>query len=532
MALDLPTTAKQVSQKAKVDVKRELAQSDPFVARSYLGAIISGISNRVFEFYAALVAVELESNPFTAVTNLVRWASVWGVTRLVGQTASGSIWVDASQTGVGSNVPLGTAMISSDGLDFSTQSAATLAIGSIAVSGQISHVGGVATVTVGSAHGLASNALVTITGATQAGYNLVDAVITVTGLLTFTYVVNVATVTPSTGTPLVGYSGATIPVNASDSGDASNLSADATLSFVTPIASVETSGLVTFGEVIDGLDIETDDALRSRLLDLIQNPVTPFNAANITAEAREISGVTRVFVEEKTPAIGQVTVYFMRDEDDTSIPTSPQVTEVKDQILLIKPADISDTDVIVTAPVAQTTNFVFSSITPDTTTMREAITANLTDYFKETPDVSVAVVEDAYRSVIFNTIDPATGLRITAFTLAGPTIPIDAQDETSYDSSPVTEGSFVAGTGYTAADTLTMSDGSVVTVNTVSTGFVVTFTVDSSLSRGADGGAALTATGGTGADDFTLTPLADNLVPSTDLLVQAGEIRILGTVTY
>ena len=533
MALTLPSTAKEISQKAKVDVKRELEQSDPFVARSYLGAIISSISNRVFEFYAGLTAAELEANPFTAVRNLVSWASVWGVTRLVGQVASGSIWVDSSQTGSGTSIPLATLMLSSDGLEYTTQSAAVLGAGSVSVSGQITQVSGTATVNTTSAHGFASNALVTISGATETGYNLVDAVITVTGLSQFTYSVNSATTTPSTGTPLVGYSGATIPVSASDSGDEGNLDADATLSFSTPIASVETSGSVIFSEVINGIDVESDDALRKRLLDRIQNPVTPFNVSNIVATAREIAGVTRVFVAESTPVIGQVTIHFMRDTSDDPIPTAGDVTTTKNQILTIKPADISDADVIVEAPVGRPTFFTFSSITPDTTTMREAITANLTDYFSQTPEVGLDIQQDAYRSVIFNTVDPATGLRITAFALDNPQFLIDAQDETLWNDTPSGEGTFVGGTGHANTDVITMSNGVTVTVDLQAAGVVTEFTIGSPAGvTEATRLANLVQISSTGSGiDFVLTPDTDNL-EGRDLPTLAGEIRILGGVTY
>ena len=69
--------------------------------------------------------------------------------------------------------------------------------------------------------------------------------------------------------------------------------------------------------------------------------------------------------------------------------------------------------------------------------------------------------------------------------------PVNGQTEADYDGAPVTEGTFTGGDGagvtaYVAADTITLSDGSVVTVNSVDgNGDVVTFTIDSSTSTGA-----------------------------------------------
>ena len=56
---------------------------------------------------------------------------------------------------------------------------------------------------------------------------------------------------------------------------------------------------------------------------------------------------------------------------------------------------------------------------------------------------------------------------------------IDAQDETSYDNAG-NNGTFTAGTNYAISDVLTMSDGTQITVDAVSTGAVTQFTIDSS----------------------------------------------------
>ena len=531
MALKLPATAKEISQKAKVDVKREIGQSDPFVARSYLGAIISSISNRVFEFYAAIRESELESNPATAVINLTRWAATWRIVRLQGTVATGHIWVDSSQTGAGTNIPVGTAMTSSNGIAYTTQGAQDLAAGIISEASQIQHTGGVATFTTGSDHGLASNALVTFSGANQAGYNLVDAPITVTGARTFTYDVAAATVSPSTGSPLASYSGALIAVSAVDSGVEGNLLADATINFTDVIDDVEAGGQVTFPGVTNGSSLESDDSLRKRMLARIQNPITPFNVSNIVAVAREEPGVTRVFVSESTPALGQVTVYFMRDEDDDPIPSTAQVAATKARLVAIKPADIASSDVIVLPPVALTTNLTFTAMTPDSIALREAVTAALANYFKESPEVGVSVVEDAYRSVIFNVEDPVSGRRVSAFTLSQPTALINAQGEADYDNSPATEGSFVGGTGHANGDVLTMSDGTVVTVDLVAGGVVTEFTLNTAASRDVTATVSQVSSDAAGIG-FALLPDSGNVVLMTDLTTNAGEIRTLGTVTY
>lgn len=101
----------------------------------------------------------------------------------------------------------------------------------------------------------------------------------------------------------------------------------------------------------------------------------------------------------------------------------------------------------------------------------------------------------------------------TLFTLA-PAIPISGQDETSYDNTPTTEGTFSGGTGYNAADVITMSDGSVVTVDHETLNVVDQFTVDSANSVGGVSPTdvltqvSVTPAGGSG---FTLTLDTDNI---------------------
>jgi uncharacterized phage protein gp47/JayE len=420
MSLDLPETAAEISTRAKVDIRRELEQSDPFLRRSYLGAIVSSICNRVFEFYQALRESELESNPLTAVRNLLRFASAYGFSQLPGAPAAGQIFIDASGgVGFGTLIPIGTRFVSSNGSIYVSSADGTLASGSKSISALTSS-GTTATATTTSAHGLASNAVVSISGANEADYNLSNVAINVISATQFTYELAAAAASPATGTIIVSFAGATIGVSSEEAGDEFNLEGDAELAFETPILGVNNPSFVVFPGVIDGTDLETREELRVRLIDRIQNPVTNFNSAQIRSTLLGIAGVTRVFVQDETPAVGQVTVYFMRDNDDSPIPDAGEVAIALAALIEIKPAPTADADVIVSAPTEQSTNFIFTALSPDTATMRSAIATQLADFFAKRPDVGLAVQEDAYRSAIFNTIDPANGQRVTSFTLSTP----------------------------------------------------------------------------------------------------------------
>lgn len=89
---------------------------------------------------------------------------------------------------------------------------------------------------------------------------------------------------------------------------------------------------------------------------------------------------------------------------------------------------------------------------------------------------------------------------------------IDALDETFYDNSPTTEGTFSGGTGHAALDVITMSDGSTITVDAVSGGVVTQFTVETITTTPFVLGDTLTQSSTTGSGaSFTLTPDIDNV---------------------
>ena len=421
MALDTPKTAAQISQQAKVDVRRQIKSSDPFLARSYLGAIISGVCNRIFEFYDALRESELEANPATAVRNLLEWAGAYGLSQLPGASPAGQLFINASSGGTGTAIPNATRYVSNAGNTYVQTGDAVLAEVTFAIIvANLTRLGSLVTVQTSSDHGLASNAVLTLTGGTT-GYAIVDAPISVISANKFTYTASVSPIANALAATAI-FTGAVVNVNAEEAGASFNLAADTALAFETPIATVESPALVTFPGVKDGTDLETLPQLQTRLIDHLQNPNTPFNKAEIRKQLFAISGITRVFVQEQTPIVGAVTVYFMRDNDAIAIPDAVEVAAALAKLIAIKPAHTSDTDVHVSAPIAVPTAFTFtaSALVPDTPTMRVAISEQLKLFFANNTSVGVNVVADAYRSAIFNTVDPSTGSRVTGFTLAAP----------------------------------------------------------------------------------------------------------------
>lgn len=423
MGLDLPENADEVVQRSKTDVQRDLAESNPFLENSWLGALVTAASNRIFDFYIQLQeAINLNFPDTTSGDFLDRWASIYGVPRTAATQSTGNVVATGTATTV---IPISTGYQSSDGLSYTTTASATITAQSLSVT-SIIRTGSIATVTTAVDHEIASNVAVTISGAVQTEYNGVQEII-VTAANQFEYEVSGTPVTPATGTILAGFTAANVPVQSDDfetTDTTVNQPLDAVLTLGSPISGVDNAANVDFGTLGGGVAQESDTDLRNRLLSRIQNPVAHFSVSDIENQAKLVPGVTRVFVQSITPAVGQVTVYFMRDNDTDSIPDASEVVTVKAKIDEILPANTNTVDVIVNAPTAVSTNFTFTAISPDTLTMEAAITASLEQFFDEATEVGVDVTEDKYRSAIISTIDTETGEQLQTFTLSTPTTDI------------------------------------------------------------------------------------------------------------
>jgi len=106
----------------------------------------------------------------------------------------------------------------------------------------------------------------------------------------------------------------------------------------------------------------------------------------------------------------------VRDNDDSIIPSSQEIADVKESILIIKPANTSDDDVFVRAPTEISTSFVFSALSPDTVGIRNSIQINLQALF-EGNELGITVTETAYNTAIQNSFDPETNSQVQSFTI-------------------------------------------------------------------------------------------------------------------
>lgn len=182
-------------------------------------------------------------------------------------------------------------------------------------------------------------------------------------------------------TEVVITSSGVVAVTCSTAGAAGNTSAGAKLSFVSPIAGIDSSA--TTEDLTGGADIETDDALRARLRERVQQPPHGGAKNDYIAWAKEVAGVTRVWSMPLWLGAGTVGVFFVRDNDASIIPDTAEVQAVQDYIDSVRPVTAN---VTVIAPIAAPQDMTIQ-IKPNDSITQANITAELTDLFSRAANV-------------------------------------------------------------------------------------------------------------------------------------------------
>ena len=202
----------------------------------------------------------------------------------------------------------------------------------------------------------------------------------------------------------------TLTLRAREPGRAGNAAAGVKLILSAPVSGLETEGAVHADGIGLGADPEGDEAYRARLLHRLQYPPHGGAAHDYVAWAREVAGVTRVFVDPVTATNGRSTVgvwFCMDDLYSDGIPQQADVDAVAAYIDTVRPAGAI---VTVAAPVAKTVDVTIANLTPDTSAVRDAIRAELADMIRREGRVSTLTDPfTLYRSKISEAISIAAG---------------------------------------------------------------------------------------------------------------------------
>lgn len=420
--LNLPESAQELKAQNRADIQNQIPESDPFVEQNWVTAVSDSNANRQFDFFQQIPILRGQMFWDTATgDSLNRWANIWVGAPNAATQSNGNVMATGT---LGSPIAAGKQLTSSDGSTYEVTAGVVISTTVVSVT-TLTSVGTTATFVLASDQPLANNVLITVAGANETEYNgtftptMLD---TDTGTYTFAG----SGTSPATGTITITFTAAVVPVISIDFGQDVNQDANATLTFTSTIAGVDSQTSVDQGELGGGTDEESETDYRDRMLERVRGYLAFFSVDTIKVFIRDtVAGVTKVWVfdpdDPQGGDPGQTIIYFIRGNDDDIIPSGSEVQDVKDVMDAVqKPAHMASADLIVNAPTPITTNFVFSAISPDTTTMRSAIEANLAAYMLDETGVGEAVTEDQYRSVIQSTFDTETGAELSTFTLSAP----------------------------------------------------------------------------------------------------------------
>lgn len=411
-------------------VRSALPELDPTTERrSYIGGQVKSLGSALHDWYVALKRYG-DNEPFPQTASRPFLTGGWWVdiTKLKPNPAAPAQGTVALPGTHGTTIPAATAF-SSGGTTYTTDRSAVIVTQSLRAN-SLTRDGSTAIFETIEPHHLATGMSVAISGAIETGYNGTVG-ITVTAENEFTFPLTSSPATPATGDPIVTATWAIVPVTATVTGPETNRDAGSNFTSATSIPGFLGVATAIWGGVGGGADVESTDSFRARMIEALGTDFGMFSAAEIKIVAKAVPGVTRVWVREATldatngVAEGQVKIAFMRDNDANPFPSSQEVQAVKDVIVAnIMPAHTAEEDVIVQSPDPLVVDFVFSSLSPNTASMRRAIQASLQQFFAEAVTYATDIPEDAYRCAIWDTWDREAQARLKSFALSSPTTDI------------------------------------------------------------------------------------------------------------
>lgn len=201
-----------------------------------------------------------------------------------------------------------------------------------------------------------------------------------------------------------------LPVQARVPGAAGNAPSTMEMALRDSVVGVQSNCEPNSAGLTGGADAEMPEALRVRLLALLNEPEGGGKMGDYVRWAKQVTGVTRAWEFGNTPKVGNVTVLFMQDDDATPFPEGPELQAVKDWIMLFAPTGLPPVEVLppVPHPIALTIELTLEAgaILAD---VRAAIIVSLENMIKARAEPAVQDGVLFYRSWISEAISTTTG---------------------------------------------------------------------------------------------------------------------------
>lgn len=123
-----------------------------------------------------------------------------------------------------------------------------------------------------------------------------------------------------------------VTLEAINAGLSGNCSEGTVLTFITPVAGIQSEAVVSAGGITGGADVESASELLSRLELRVQFPPSGGNRWDYERWAREVAGVTRAWCLPTWNGGGTVGLAFVQDNNPDIFPTDTDVQRVKEYI--------------------------------------------------------------------------------------------------------------------------------------------------------------------------------------------------------
>ncbi len=208
---------------------------------------------------------------------------------------------------------------------------------------------------------------------------------------------------------------ALLPVVAVLAGSAANLPADATLTFESPIAGVNSTATVDVDGITGGFEEEGTEELRDRYLLRLREPPEGGADRDYEAWALAVAGVTRAWVYPHELGLGTVVVRFVMDNEINIFPNAGSVAAVQAALEEQRPITA---EVTALAPTELEVDFTIE-IVPDNADTRAAVEAELADLLRRVAEPG----DGAGRgTILLSAINTAIGTAngVTDYTLTVP----------------------------------------------------------------------------------------------------------------
>ena len=190
--------------------------------------------------------------------------------------------------------------------------------------------------------------------------------------------------------PFGSSSTVTVAVVALVAGSAGNVAPGGAVSLVVGIAGVQPAATADSSGLTGGTDQESDQALRIRGQQRIQNPPQGGAGTDYVAWAKGVPGVTRAWVYPRNRGLGTVDVIFVMDGRANNIPLSGDVAAVQAAITASNVAPVT-ADVLVLAPTGDPLTVTVTNLVPNTLAIQAAVTAQLNALARRMPAGSATI---------------------------------------------------------------------------------------------------------------------------------------------